>query len=156
MKILVDADACPRGVLKACQEAGRQYGIEVWTVANYNHVIESEHHITVGNSAQEADVKLMNLAQQGDIVITQDWGLAAMLLGKGALVLSPLGKEYTEQKMDFMLEEREAKAKFRRGGGRTPGPKKRNVSDDQRFTANLIRLIRPAEMAKKPELPTPD
>jgi len=141
MKILVDADACPRNVLKACQEAGRHHDIEVWTVASFNHEISSEHHVVVGNASQEADIKLMNLSQAGDIVVTQDWGLAAMLLGKGAYVLSPLGKEYTEQNMDFMLEEREAKARYRRGGGRTPGPKKRSDNDDQRFAMTLNRLL---------------
>lgn len=144
MKILVDADACPRNALKVCQEMGQRYSIEVWTVASFNHNIDSEHHVVVGNAPQEADVKLMNLTQRGDVVITQDWGLAAMLLGKGAYVLSPLGKEYTEQNMDFMLEEREAKARFRRGGGRTPGPKKRSDSDDQHFSAALERIMRQA------------
>lgn len=141
MKILVDADACPRNVLKVCQEAGRQHDIEVWTVASFNHEINSEHHVIVGNASQEADIKVMNLSQPGDIVVTQDWGLAAMLLGKGAYVLNPLGQEYSQQNMEFMLEVREAKARYRRGGGRTPGPKKRSASDDQRFTAALNQLI---------------
>lgn len=141
MKLLLDADACPRSVLKICQEIGEQYHIEVWTVASFNHNISSEHHVVVGNAPQEADVKLMNLAQRGDIVITQDWGLAAMLLGKGAYVLSPHGREYNQLQMDFLLEEREAKARFRRGGGHTPGPKKRSHSDDEQFKAKLLQVI---------------
>lgn len=141
MKILVDADACPRSVLKVCQETGQAHGIEVWTVASFNHDIQSDHHVMVGSAAQEADIKLMNMTSVGDVVITQDWGLAAMLLGKGAYVLSPHGKEYHEQQMDFMLEEREAKARFRRGGGRTHGPKKRTSADDKHFADALARVI---------------
>ena len=98
----------------------------VWTVASYHHCIVSDHHVVVGGGSQEADIKLGNLSEAGDIVVTQDWGLAAMVLGKRASCLNPLGKEYRQDKMDFLLEEREVKAKLRRSGGRTKGPEKTN------------------------------
>ncbi len=142
MKILVDADACPRSVLQICMELGRRQNIPVWTVASFNHHIESDHPIVVGNDSQEADIKIMNLTETGDIVITGDWGLAAMVLGKGAMCLSPVGREYRPEKIDFLLEEREAKAKFRRGGGRTKGPKKRTSEDDKRFVSGLEKIFR--------------
>jgi len=84
MKIIIDADACPRTVLQICLKLGRDYGVPVWTVASFNHNIESDHHIVVGNYPQEADLKVMNLTIAGDVAVTQDWGLAAMLLGKKA------------------------------------------------------------------------
>ena len=140
-KILVDADACPRSALQICMELGRKYNIPVWTVASFNHDIESDHHLVVGNDFQEADMKIMNLTDAGDIVVTGDWGLAAMALGKGAKCLSPIGREFHPQKMDFLLEEREAKAKFRRGGGRTKGPKKRTSEDDRRFESCLEQIL---------------
>lgn len=141
MKIIVDADACPKIVLKICINLGQKYGMPVWTVASFNHNIESDHHIIVGSDAQEADLKVINLAETGDIAVTQDWGLAAMLLGKKVRVLSPAGKEYRPETIEFMLEEREAKAKLRRSGGRTKGPKKRTAEDDHNFLKSLEQII---------------
>lgn len=141
MRILVDADACPKSVLQICFRQSRKYNLAVWTVASFNHNIDSDHHIVVGNASQEADLKIMNLTESGDIVITQDWGLAAMVLGKGAKCLSPTGREYKVSTMDFLLEEREVKAKLRRTGGRTKGPKKRSIEDDKRFEQSLHKCI---------------
>lgn len=141
MKILVDADACPKTVLQICKQMGQKYDIPVWTVASFNHNILSDHHIVVGGDLQEADIKLINVTEAGDIVITQDWGLASMVLGRLAYCLSPTGKEYRPDRIDFLLEERELKAKFRRGGGRTKGPSKRTRQDDQHFTAAIERIL---------------
>jgi uncharacterized protein YaiI (UPF0178 family) len=141
MKILVDADACPRSVLQICMRLGRKYNIPVWTVASFDHNIESDRPIVVGDDFQEADMKIMNLTDAGDIVVTGDYGLAAMVLGKGAKCLSPMGKEFRPEKIEFLLEEREVKAKFRRGGGRTKGPKKRTLEDDQRFGSSLEKIL---------------
>ncbi|MDP4126097.1 MAG: DUF188 domain-containing protein [Bacillota bacterium] len=141
MKIIVDADACPRAVLQICIRVAGDYAIPVWTVASFNHNIKSDHHVVVGNTSQEADIRVMNLAQAGDVAVTQDWGLAAMLLGKGVKCLSPYGREFSETTIEFLLEEREAKAKFRRSGGRTKGPKKRKLEDDLKFEACLRDIL---------------
>lgn len=141
MKILVDADACPRSVLQICLSVGATKSLPVWTVASFNHNIKSDHHIVVGDASQEADLRVMNLAEAGDVVVTQDWGLAAMLLGKRAYCLSPDGKEFEPSSIEFLLELREAKAKLRRGGGRTKGPKKRTTGDDERFKACLLEIL---------------
>ena len=146
MKILIDADACPRSVLQICIRLGRAYDIPVWTVASFNHDVASDHPIVVGDDFQEADMKIMNLAEAGDVVITGDWGLAAMVLGKGAKCLSPMGREFHPEKIDFMLEEREVKAKFRREGGRTKGPKKRTSEDDRKFELCLGKILLRKEM----------
>ena len=141
MKILVDADACPKSALQICRETAQKYGVPLVTVANFNHRIESDHHIIVGNDPQETDLKIINSTEAGDIVVTQDWGLAAIVLGKGARCLSPAGREYRSDKIDFLLEERYIKAKFRRGGGRTKGPKKRSFEDDQKFETCLEKIL---------------
>lgn len=141
MKIIVDADACPKAVLQICIRVARDYAIPVWTVASFNHNIESDHHVVVGNASQEADIRVMNLALAGDVAVTQDWGLAAMLLGKGAKCLNPDGREFSANNIEFLLEEREAKAKYRRGGGRTKGPKKRVIEDDRKFEACLQDIL---------------
>ena len=142
VKILIDADACPKSVLTICVEMGRRLSIPVWTVASFNHIIESDHHLQVGGDPQESDIRILNSTEAGDVVITQDWGLAAVALGKGARCLSPTGRELRPDRMDFMLEERAVKAKIRRGGGRTKGPKKRRPEDDRRFEASLEQIIR--------------
>ena len=121
--------------------AGAEYGVQVVTVASFEHNIISDLHITVGNSSQEADLKIINITEPGDLIITQDWGLAAMVLSKKASAVSPVWVEYSTEKMDFMLEEREMKAKFRRSGGRTMGPKKRAPEDDMRFKRAIERIL---------------
>ncbi len=141
LKIIVDADACPKAVLQICLELGEKYNVPVWTVASFNHNIESNHHVVVGNDSQEADLKVMNLAEKGDIAVTQDWGLAAMLIGKEVRCISPAGKKYQPENMNFLLEERALKAKYRRCGGRTRGPKKRSAEDDRRFLNGLEKMI---------------
>ncbi|AQS58773.1 YaiI/YqxD family protein [Desulforamulus ferrireducens] len=140
-KIIVDADACPKTVLAIAQSIGSEFGWELWTVASFNHNIQSPHHITVGNSSQEADMQIINITGKGDIVVTQDWGLAAMVLAKGAGAISPGGKIFRQETIDFLLEEREIKAKYRRGGGRTKGPRKRTPQDDEVFASQLRKLI---------------
>ncbi|SHE72199.1 YaiI/YqxD family protein [Desulforamulus putei] len=147
-KILIDADACPKTVLSIATRICDEFLLELWTVASFEHNISSQRHIVVGNAAQEADIQIMNLTRRGDIVITQDWGLAAIILSKGAGAISPWGKIFRESTIDFMLEEREMKARHRRAGGRTRGPRKRTIEDDLRFEAQLRKLIE--EMNNKP------
>ncbi|MBP2645047.1 MAG: hypothetical protein H6Q75_487 [Firmicutes bacterium] len=141
MKIVIDADACPKQVLEICFRLGARYEAEVWTVASFNHNIQSEHHTVVGSGDQEADLKVINLTHPGDIVVTQDWGLAALVLGKNAKCISPFGREFNSEDIDFLLEEREIKAKFRRSGGRTKGPKKRTGQDDRNFAVRLEDIL---------------
>jgi uncharacterized protein len=141
MKIIVDADACPKNALLICMDLGRKRAVPVWTVASFNHNIISDHHVVVGSDSQEADIKVINLTEAGDIVITQDWGLAAMVLGKPAYCLSPIGREYRTDNIEFLMEEREVKAKLRRSGGRTKGPAKRTGRDDQNFATGLQQIL---------------
>lgn len=141
MKIVVDGDACPKSVLRMCMNIGRKYGVPVWSVASFHHDIESDHHVVVGNASQEADIKIINMTDEGDVVVTQDQGLAAIVLGKGAKCLSPAGREFRSEKIEFLLEEREIKNRFRRGGGRTKGPRKRTAEDDRRFEMCLERAL---------------
>ncbi len=142
MKILIDADACPKQVLSICLKIGRNYDVPVWTVASFNHNIESDYHIVVGDASQETDIKVLNLSEPGDLVVTQDWGLAAMLLGRGVFCLSQNGKEYRSENIEFLLEARETMARHRRSGGRTKGPKKRSSEDDKKFEKSLDRIIK--------------
>jgi len=141
VRIIVDADGCPKGVLTACIELGAKHAIEVYTVASFNHNVTSPNHIVVGNMSQEADIKVANLTKANDIVVTQDWALAALVLGKGAICLNPSGMQYKSETIEFMLEERDVKAKYRRSGNRTKGPKKRQPEDDVAFRHKLEQML---------------
>ncbi len=143
-RIIVDADACPRTVLDICKRLAREKNGSLITVANHNHSIKSDCHITVGRDPQQADMRIVNMADDGDIVITQDLGLAAMVLPKGVCCLNPSGRRYRKDNIDMLLEIREAKAKFRRSGGRTGGPSKRTGDDDLQFEKALRCVLEDA------------
>ncbi len=139
--VIVDADACPKNCLSILQKDQLKYKYRLITVASYNHVINNEDHIIVGNEKDAADMAVVNQVLRGDLVITQDWGLAALVLGKGGHVLSPSGRIYTNENIGFMLEERAVKAKIRRSGQRTKGPAARSHQDDQRFHRAFLDLL---------------
>ena len=145
MKIVVDADACPRGAMEAIRRLQPQFGYGVLTVASFNHALESwgpgHEHVVVGAESQATDIAVANRTQRGDIVVTQDWGLAALALGRGAQAIGPDGRIYQPDRIEHLLEERALKARFRRGGGRTKGPAARNSADDKNFEDNLRLLL---------------
>ncbi len=116
MKIIIDADAVPRKALAICKKAAADFSIKLLTVASFNHLIESEHHIMVSDEPQAADIRVANLTESGDLVVTQDWGLAALVLCKGAIVLTPKGRVFKSNEIAFLLEERDTMARIRRSG----------------------------------------
>ncbi len=140
-RIIVDADACPRTVLDICHRVAEEKGLSVVTVASFDHEIVSECHIMVDAGPEAADLRIMNIVMDGDVVVSQDWGLAAMVLARGAHCLNPSGQEYSSETMDAMLEFREAMSRHRRQGGRTRGPKKREEDDDLRFERRIRDLL---------------
>lgn len=114
-------------------------------MASFNHHIESANHITVGDGSQETDIKVINIASKGDVVVTQDFGLAAVVLAKGALAISPWGMVFRQETVDFLLEERDIKARYRRAGGRTGGPSKRTERENANFRINLFKIMEKGE-----------
>ena len=141
MKIVVDSDACP--VKNIIVEEARKRGIEVIMVCDTSHIIHDGYSrvVTVSQGADSADIALINLTRPGDLVITQDYGVAAMALGKGASALSQNGMVYDGGNMDQLLFERFLGKKVRRAGGRTKGPKKRTVEHDEAFRRQLVQLL---------------
>jgi uncharacterized protein YaiI (UPF0178 family) len=97
--------------------------------------------ITVDKQADSVDYALMNLLTCEDIVVTQDFGLAAMVIGKGAKAINQNGLIFTEENIDRLLFERHIGQKVRRSGGRTKGPAKRTKDDDARFEAAFESLL---------------
>lgn len=147
-KVVVDADACPRVCLQVLQKLQKVWNYRLLTIASVDHQIRNADHIMVGKGDDAADLAVMNHAKAGDIVVTQDWGLAALVLGKGAFALSPSGRIFSEQTIDFLLEERFLKARHRKAGGRTKGPAARTRRDDQRFEANFVQVLQQASGAR--------
>lgn len=143
MKIYVDADACP--VVPIVLRIAKQHGVSVMLLCDTNHVLSAENCEVryIGAGADAVDFALVNLCCKGDIVITQDYGVAAMSLGKGAYAIHQSGLWYTEDNIDQMLMERHLAKKARRAGGRNhlKGPAKRTAQDDQAFEESFERMI---------------
>lgn len=124
----------------------REYGYRLVTVASFHHNVgagdeDGVEHVTVGDGPDAADFAVVNRTRPGDIVVTQDWGLAALVLSKGASCLTPTGYVFSQQRIEFQLDERHIKAKHRRAGGRTKGPRARTAADDEKFERALRRLL---------------
>lgn len=143
MKIFVDADACP--VVDIVEDIATKYNIPVTLLCDTNHVLTSDHSevIVVGAGADAVDYKLISICHRGDIVVTQDYGVAAMALGKGAFAIHQSGKWYTNENIDQMLMERHLNKKARRASSRNhiKGPRKRTDEDDQRFAESFEKLL---------------
>lgn len=141
MKIIIDADACP--VKDITEELALEYSIELIMVSNINHLIRSNYAqvIVVDGFDQSADIAIINLSKPGDIVITQDYGLASMALAKGSYAIDPLGKQFTEENIEGLLMQRYINQKARRAGERINGPRKRLSLDNSRFKRNMRQLI---------------
>ncbi len=146
MKIFVDADACP--VVDIVEDIATKYNIPVTLLCDTNHVLISDYSevVVVGAGADAVDYKLISICHRGDIVVTQDYGVAAMALGKGAFAIHQSGKWYTNENIDQMLMERHLNKKARRALSRNhiKGPRKRTDEDDQRFAESFEKLLRKA------------
>ena len=145
MKIYVDADACP--VVKIVEQLAEQYEIPCVLLCDTNHVMSSDYSEVkiIGAGADAVDFALISLLKKdaGDIVVTQDYGVAAMALGKGAYVIHQSGKWYTDDNIDQMLMERHLNKKARRSSykNHVKGTRKRTEEDDIRFAQSFERMV---------------
>lgn len=146
MQIYVDADACP--VVRIVEKTARKYGMPVTLLCDTNHVLNSDYSEVkvIGSGADAVDFALIGLCEKRDLVVTQDYGVAAMALGKGAFCIHQSGRWYTNDNIDQMLMERHLAGKARRASKKNhlKGPKKRMAEDDERFEKSLEQLIRRA------------
>ena len=140
MTIYIDADACP--VTRIAERIAKAHGIPVTLLCDTNHLLTSDYS-TVRVVGAGADA--------GDIVVTQDYGVAAMALGKGAKAIHQSGRWYTDENIDLLLMERHLAGKARRSGKHhLKGPAKRTAEDDQRFAESFERLIAACIAEQKP------
>ena len=145
MTIYIDADACP--VTRIAEDIARKHGIPVTLLCDPNHRLTSDYSIVrvIGAGADAVDIALINLCKRGDIVVTQDYGVAALALGKGARTIHQSGKWYTDDNIDGLLMERHLAKKARRSGKHhLKGPAKRTEEDDRRFAESFERMIQEA------------
>lgn len=143
MKIIVDADACP--VIQIVEDIAKEKEIPVTLVCDTAHFFQAGYSkvVTVDKGADSADFKIVVLAQKGDIVVTQDYGVASMCLGKGVFPIHQSGKWYTVENIDQMMFERHIAGVVRRKSKKNhlKGPKKRNAEDDKCFAKSLQKLV---------------
>lgn len=143
MRILVDADACP--VVRIVERIAQEKQIPVILLCDTNHLLYSDYSEVkvIGAGADAVDFALVNLCSRGDIVVTQDYGVAAMALGKGARAIHQSGMRYTDDNIDRLLMERHLakKARMSKSKNHIKGMKKRTNEDDDRFEASFRRLI---------------
>jgi uncharacterized protein YaiI (UPF0178 family) len=153
MKILVDADACP--VKEIIERIAQEHRLPVLMFIDTSHILYSDYSeiVLVSKAPDAVDFALMNRTERGDIVISQDYGVAAMALGRGAYAIHPSGKLYNDSNIDIMLMERDIAKQYRRAGTRQVGnsktggrarltghAKKRTAADDDRFAKALSDL----------------
>ena len=143
MQIFVDADACP--VVDIVEKIAKEYNVPVTLLCDTNHVLSSAYSevAIVGAGADAVDYKLISICHKGDIVVSQDYGVAAMALGKGAYAIHQSGKWYSNDNIDQMLMERHLNKKARRSSHKNhiKGPKKRTEEDDERFAQSFEKMV---------------
>ncbi len=141
MQILVDADACP--VKDIIVRIAKQHNVLVTMLIDTSHELEDGYStvITVDKARDSVDIALINLVKSGDIVVTQDYGVAAMALGKEAKAVNQNGLVYSDDNIDRLLFERHLGQKVRRAGGRTASIKKRSNKDNEHFERVFRHLV---------------
>ena len=141
MRILIDADGCP--VVDASVRIAKEYQLECLILCDTSHFFDKPGAttLTFSKGADSVDLALVNLLLPGDLVITQDYGLAAMCLARRARVLNQDGMEYTDDNIDSLLLARHTARKIRSGGGRLKGTPRRKPEQDAAFEDALRRIL---------------
>ena len=142
MTVLVDADGCP--VVNETIKLAKQYGKDCVLLCDTAHRFErpGARTITVPKGADSVDFALVNMVRRGDVVVTQDYGLAAMCLARGAVPIRQDGLVYTTDNIDALLQERHNAKKIRMAGGRMKGSAKRTGQEDENFFRGLEELLK--------------
>ncbi len=141
MKIIIDADACP--VTDITVRTAKERNLPCIIVCDNAHSIERDgaETVVVDKGADSADCRIANLTEKGDVIVTQDYGLAALVLGKGAKALNQNGLIYTDSNIENLLFTRFIGKKERMAGNRTRGPKKRTAQNDADFLRALLLCL---------------
>lgn len=141
-RILIDGDGCP--VVDETVTLAKQFNVPCLILCDTAHRLEKPGAKTLvfSKGADSVDFALVNLVQPGDIVVTQDYGLAAMCLARATKVINQDGMAYTSENIDGLLLARHTAKKIRNGGGRLKDPKKRTPEQDGAFVRAMTMLLR--------------
>ena len=141
MQIFIDADGCP--VVDITVRLAKQFGVGCTILCDTSHEFHKDgaETVTVEKGADSVDFKIVNLVKAGDIVITQDYGLAAMCLARNAVPVSQNGLVFNDKNIEQLLFTRYVSKKIRNAGGRMKGPSKRTPEQDRAFEAALTKLL---------------
>ena len=150
MQIFVDADACP--VVGIVETIAEKYNISTTLLCDTYHILYSDYSevIVVGAGADAVDYKLISICHKGDVVVSQDYGVAAMALGKGAHAIHQSGKWYTNENIDQMLMQRHITKCAKRASSKNhiKGHKKRSNEDNIHFAESFEKLVLLAQTKK--------
>ncbi len=143
--IIIDADGCP--VVIKTTEIAAEFGICCVIVADSAHIFSTDKAevVIVSQGADSADFYIVNHIKAGDLVVTQDYGLAAMCMAKKAVIVNQDGKIYDDGNIDGLLTCRAINKKARRQGKHIKGPSKRTEEQNIRFEKTLRRILENAE-----------
>lgn len=141
MRVLIDADGCP--VVDIAIALCKRYRVPCLLLCDTAHEFHRDGAETLvfDKGADSVDFAIANRICPGDLVVTQDYGLASMCLAKGSRVLHQDGWEYTVYNIDALLLARHESRKVRAAGGRMKGPKKRTEAQNQAFAASLQTML---------------
>lgn len=143
MRIFVDADACP--VVKIIEKIAKKYSVGVTLLCDTNHILQSNYSEVriIGAGADAVDYALVNMLKKGDVAVTQDYGVAAMVLTKGGFCIHKSGRIFTDDNIGGLLMDRHLAKKARMSNSKhhIKGPKKRTNDDDKHFEEAFEKLI---------------
>jgi uncharacterized protein YaiI (UPF0178 family) len=140
MRIIIDADACPS--MSKIEDIALYYNLECLIFCDYNHRISSDYSTVniIDSGYQSVDMAIINELKKDDIVVTQDYGLATLVLSKKGYAINPSGMIYDNSNIDYLMNIRHVKAKIR-NHIHLKGPKKRTKLDEEKLIKNIICLI---------------
>lgn len=142
MRIIIDGDACPQSCKKICEKVAKKYLLDLKIVVDMEHVLVSKYDVIVVEKGRDAvDFKIVQIFQKGDILVTQDYGLASIVLPKAKGIVHTAGFEIDYNNIDSLLQSRYIGQRIRKTGGKTKGPSKRTREQDEKFEKILIRII---------------
>lgn len=145
MRIVIDGDACP--VKEITIEVAKQNDIEVIIFFDTAHVYQNDYATVkfFDKGADSVDFAIISEVKKDDIIITNDYGLAGMILAKGCKALTAFGLEINNFNIEQLLGQRYINQQARKAKVRTKGPKKRTLEDDMKYEQQLIKIIKTHE-----------
>lgn len=142
MRIIIDGDACPQRVKEICEHAAKEYGVELIIVVDIDHYIVSDFQIIIVEQGRDSvDYKIVQIFKEGDILVTQDYGLASLVVAKASAVIHTAGFFINKNNIDSLLQSRYISERIRKQGGKTKGPSKRTKEQDENFRKCLYKVL---------------